>query len=139
MRRNGGNMGQQTIKSILSKELLSETLRLKNKGYRLVAISCTSIEKKMSDASETDTTEEVNASMELSYSFDKDYELLTLRVLTDTEERISSISVIYPFAFLYENEIKELFGVRIKDITIDFNNTLYQIPVKTPFRKAGDE
>ena len=132
-------MGQQTIKTIMSKELLSETLRLKNKGYRLVAISCTSIDNKSDKSSEEATASEENATMELSYSFDKDYDLLTLRVLTDTDERISSISIIYPFAFLYENEIKELFGVRIKDISIDFNNTLYKIPVKTPFKKAGDE
>jgi ech hydrogenase subunit D len=132
-------MGQQTIKPILSSELLSETLRLKNKGYRLVAISCTSLENKADKASEAENTSERNATMELSYSFDKDYDLLSLRVLTDTEERISSISVIYPFAFLYENEIKELFGVRIKDISVDFNNTLYQIPVKTPFKKGGEE
>ncbi len=132
-------MGQQTIKPIASSELLSETLRLKNKGYRLVAISCTSLEHKSDKATEGDQTSEGNATMELSYSFDKDYDLLSLRVLTDTEERISSISVIYPFAFLYENEIKELFGVRIKDISVDFNNSLYKIPVKTPFKKGGEE
>ena len=132
-------MGQQTIKPITSRELLSETLRLKNKGYRLVAISCTSLENKADKASEAYDAAEGNATMELSYSFDKDYDLLSLRVLTDTDERISSISVIYPFAFLYENEIKELFGVRIKDISVDFNNSLYQIPVKTPFKKGGEE
>lgn len=112
----------QVIQQIQSSELLSKVLHLKNKGYRLVAITCTNAE-----------------GMELSYSFDKDYEFVTLRVITDTEERISSISVIYPYAFLYENEIKELFGVRIKDISIDFQNTLYKIPVTAPFgTKEGD-
>ena len=121
-------MEQQTIKPISSKELLSETLHLKNEGYRLVAISCTSL----LDAEKKNV-------MELSYSFDKDYDLLNLRVMTDTEEEISSISFIYPFAFLYENEIKELFGVQIKDISLDFNNSLYKIPVKTPFKKEGEK
>jgi len=109
-------MGQQTIKMISRHELLAETLRLKNAGYRLVAITCTNKE-----------------GMELSYSFDKKYDLTTLRFVTDTIEEIESISIIYPYSFLYENEIKELFGVKIKDITVDFNNTLYKIPVKTPF------
>ncbi len=131
-------MGQQTIKQIMSKELLSETLRLKNKGYRLVAISCTSLNKKSDKATE-EAASEVDATMELSYSFDLNYDLLTLRVFTDTEERISSISIMYPYAFLYENEIKELFGVKIKDISVDFKNSLYKIPVKTPFKKEGDE
>ncbi len=129
-------MGQQTIKPIMSKELLSETLSLKNEGYRLVAISCTGLGKQ---TSEEDPSITIENGMELSYSFDKDYDLLSLRVTTDTEEEISSISIMYPFAFLYENEIKELFGVKIKDISIDFNNTLYKIPVKTPFKKVGDE
>jgi ech hydrogenase subunit D len=139
-------MGQQTIKQILSKELLSETLHLKNDGYRLVAISCTSLKSTEGGTSGEDAIStqgsasgEDIVSMELSYSFDKDYDLLTLRVITDTKEEISSISIIYPFAFLYENEIKELFGVKIKDITVDFNHSLYKIPVKTPFKKAGDK
>ncbi len=132
-------MGQQIVKPITSNELLSETLRLKNKGYRLVAVSCTSIENQTDMSTETEHTSVDHATMELSYSFDKDYDLLSLRVLTDTKERISSISIIYPYAFLYENEIKELFGVKIKDITVDFNNTLYKIPVKTPFKKEGEE
>ena len=116
-------MGQQTIKTISVHDLLAETLRIKNDGYRLVAITCTNKD-----------------GMELSYSFDKEYELLTLRIITDTEEEVESISIVYPYSFLYENEIKELFGVKIKDISFDFNNSLYKIPVKTPFgKKEGEE
>lgn len=115
-------MEQQYIKTILANELLSETLRLKNEGYRLVAITCSSKE-----------------GMELSYSFDKDYDFINLRFIMDTEEIIDSISIIYPYSFLYENEIKELFGVKIKDISLDFNNSLYQIPVTTPFKQKEGE
>ncbi len=114
-------MDQQQIKMISANELLSETLRIKNEGYRLVAISCTNKD-----------------GMELSYSFDKDYELLNLRIITDTEEVIDSISIIYPYSFLYENEIKELFGVNIKDINLDFNHSLYMIPVATPFKQKEE-
>lgn len=109
---------EQILKEISAGELLEETVKLKDKGWRLVAISCTS-----------------RGGVELSYSFDKDYVLLNLRILTDTETEISSISAIYPYSFLYENEIKELFGVNITGITPDFNNTLYTIPVKTPFKE----
>jgi ech hydrogenase subunit D len=126
-------MGQQTIREISSKELLADTLRLKNEGYRLVAITCANLKNK-----QVDTSEE-KAVMQLSYSFDKNYDLLSLRFDTDTEEEIESISVIFPFAFLYENEVKELFGVKIKDISIDFNNTLYKIPVKTPFNMKEEK
>ena len=121
-------MGQQTIKMISAHDLLAETLRMKKDGCRLVAISCTNKGKLAAG-----DTMVVGDTMELSYSFDKDYDLLTLRFETDTEEEIESISIIYPYSFLYENEIKELFGVKIKDIAIDFNNSLYKIPVTTPF------
>ena len=115
-------MDQQTIKIISPQDLLADTLRLKNGGYRLVAISCTNKD-----------------GMELSYTFDKNYELLTLRFVVSKEQEVESISVIYPYSFLYENEIKELFGVSIKDIAIDFEDSLYQIPVKTPYaKKEGD-
>jgi Ni,Fe-hydrogenase III component G len=110
-------MGEQIIKSISANDLLVETLNVKNDGYRLVAITCTN-----------------KNGMELSYSFDKNYDLLNLRIETDTETEIPSISIIYPYSFLYENEIKELFGVEIKGITPDFNDTLYKIPAKTPFK-----
>ena len=139
-------MGQQTIKTISAHDLLAETLRLEKDGYRLVAISCTNIGIKKCDLSlesinslETDKTKVSENSissdnfMELSYSFDKGYDLLTLRFDAETEDEIESISIIYPYSFLYENEIKELFGVKIKDISLDFNNSLYKIPVKTPF------
>lgn len=115
-------MGQQTIKTINAGDLLTETLRIKNEGYRLVAITCTSKED-----------------MELSYSFEKDYDLLTLRLNIDAEVEIESISIMYSYSFLYENEIKELFGVKIKDISLDFNNSLYKIPVKTPFKKEVEK
>lgn len=115
-------MNEQAIKVIVANDLLSEVLHLKNEGYRLVAITCTNKE-----------------GMELSYSFDKEYDFVNLRINTDTVSEISSISIIYPYAFLYENEIKELFGVNIMNISLDFNNSLYVIPVKAPFgEKVGE-
>jgi ech hydrogenase subunit D len=115
-------MAEQTISKISPNELLSETLRLKNEGYRLVAISCTNKE-----------------GIELSYSFDKEYDFINLRLNIDYDTTIESISMIYPYAFLYENEIKELFGVNITNISVDFDSTLYRIGVKTPFNETKEE
>lgn len=113
---------EQQIKMILPNELLAETVHLKNEGYRLVAISCTAKD-----------------GLELSYSFDKEYDFVNLRFVTDTETEVDSISSLFSYAFLYENEIKELFGANIKDIIIDFKNNLYKIPVKTPFNMPKEE
>jgi hypothetical protein len=52
---------------------------------------------------------------------------------TTPEEEIQSISVIYPNAFLYENEIHDLFGLTIKNMTIDYHGTLYRTAIKVPF------
>ena len=108
-------MASETLKEISASDLLTETLKLKNAGYRLVAISSTYKEE-----------------MELTYSFDLNYELVNLRLHIDTEAELDSISIIYPYSFLYENEIKELFGIKINGITPDYNNSLYKIPVKAP-------
>ncbi|WMJ86098.1 NADH-quinone oxidoreductase subunit C [Anaerocolumna sp. MB42-C2] len=113
---------EQQIKIIQPSELLAETLRLKNDGYRLVAITCTSKD-----------------GLEITYSFDKEYDFINLRLLVDSEIEVESISSIYSYAFLYENEIKELFGANMKDMAVDFNNNLYKIPVKTPFKTIKEE
>jgi ech hydrogenase subunit D len=115
-------MSQQTIKEVSAKDLLTETLRIKNDGYRLVAITCVN-----KDA------------VEVIYSFDKDYDLLNLKCVLALDEEIESISIIYPYSFLYENEIKELFGVKINDINIDLKDSLYKISVKTPFAKKKED
>lgn len=111
-------MEEQKIREIAPEKLLAEVLDLKFAGYRMVAISCTA-----------------KNGLELSYSFDKDYDFLNLRIHIDYETEIESISAIYGYAFIYENEIKELFGAQIKNITLDFNEKLYRISEKTPFKE----
>lgn len=83
----------------------------------------------------------VNEKYELSYSFadDESYQYTTLRVVIDTDTEVSSITEFYPYAFLYENEMKELFGVKIKFINLDYNNKLYRIKTETPFLKKEDK
>ena len=71
----------------------------------------------------------------MSYSFCKDYEMITLRLVIKEEERISSITQIYPCAFLQENEAAELFGVKIENISPDYQDRLYRIDKTTPFKK----
>ena len=53
---------------------------------------------------------------------------------------MSSITDIFPAAVLYENEIKELFGVDIQCISLDYNRKLYDISAETPMKKKeGNE
>ncbi len=72
--------------------------------------------------------------IELTYSFDRECNLSNLRIQLPAEgARVPSISAIYWFAFLYENEIHDLFNVQVDGIAVDFKGNLYQTTVKFPF------
>jgi ech hydrogenase subunit D len=107
----------QELISLEKSDLVGVVAQLFGDGYRLVQIGCSTLA----------------AGYELNYSFDKDYRFKNLRVTVVPDEEVPSVSVIYPNAFLYENEIHDLFGVPIKNITIDYKGTLYKTAIKTPF------
>lgn len=100
-------------------ELIHGIYLMKREGYRLVQISCTRVAE----------------GFELNYTFDLNLEFVNYRVILDVEDEIVSISRIFSSAFLYENELKDLFGVKISGITIDYEGALYRMAQKTPFRE----
>lgn len=108
----------QEITPIERGELVGAAAELFSQGYRFVHICCTTLE----------------SSYELTYSFDREYRLKNLRITVMPDEEVPSISVIYPNAFLYENEIHDLFGMDFRNITVDYHGTLYRTMVKMPFR-----
>jgi ech hydrogenase subunit D len=46
---------------------------------------------------------------------------------------VPSISSIYWCAFLYENELHDLFNVQVDGMAVDFHGHLYETAVKFPF------
>ena len=60
-------------------------------------------------------------------------DMRSLRVNVAREEPVESVCGIYGYAFLYENEMRDLFGVNIVNMTVDFGGKLYETAVKTPF------
>ncbi|HOW05248.1 NADH-quinone oxidoreductase subunit C [Methanospirillum hungatei] len=108
---------QQTIKTIAVEELIHQVHSFHDDGYRLVQISC---------ASEGDA-------FEVTYSFDKDLTLTHLRIPASTEKPIPSISRIYLAAFVYENEIADLFGIPFSGIAIDYKGTFIRTSIPHPF------
>lgn len=72
------------------------------------------------------------------YSFVKGNDLVNLRLLVADGEEIESITSIYPYAFLYENEMRDLFGLRIRNIAVDFKGELYQTAIAVPFAGNGE-
>lgn len=106
------------IISIGPGDLVPTALQMKNDGCRLVQICAT----------------RTKTGYELNYSFAKGYDLANVRLEIAEDTEIMSISHIFEPAFLYENEIVDLFGVNIKLISLDYKGNLYRIEKKTPFK-----
>ena len=103
-------------------ELLNKVQQMKNERYRLAQICVTRLDEFV-----------------FLYSFEKDYSLINLSFSAGFDEPVTSIGWLYPYAFLYENEIKDLFGVIVTDMNVDFKGHLYKTSIKTPFNPAVNE
>ena len=111
---------EQQLINIEIGQLASEAERLKNAGYRLVQICGTKLEN-----------------FQLSYSFDKDYHFLNLRLSLPLENTpLPSISAIYANAFIYENELQDLFGIEVSGMKIDYKGKFYRTKIKWPYRQS---
>lgn len=112
---------KQNLSSIDKKDLIEKVKAIQLDGNRLVQIGCT-------------TTPQ---GTEINYSFDKDYSFTNLRIVVQTSEEVPSISGIYWNAFIYENEIHDLFGIQIKGINVDYQGNFYKLAVSTPFASSN--
>ncbi len=113
------------LETISIGELLPKVIEKKTEGWRLVQMCSVYLKD-----SET---------YELSYTFARDYESVTFRMVIKTDVEVPSITQIYEAAFLYENEMSELFGVKIMMITQDYKGKLYRIDEETPFMNKEGE
>ncbi|MDD6351758.1 MAG: NADH-quinone oxidoreductase subunit C [Lachnospiraceae bacterium] len=106
------NAGNVQIEVPLDK-LLMEVMKMRDRGLRFDQ-ACAAY---------------VNEKFELSYSFSDDdaYRFENIRVVIDLDEEVPSVSNIYPAAVFYENEMRELFGVRIEMISFDLHDKLYRL------------
>ncbi len=130
----------QRVEEIPIGTLLERVQLMKAGGWRLVQICCTRLV----------------ADQEVNYSFDRDAGLAgdagiagdsgrpdstfptdclyTLRVrLPIHDPELPSVSSFYWSAFLYENEMHDLFGVRVRGMAVDFKGHLFTTLVPTPF------
>ena len=82
----------------------------KAEGYRFVTMTCTALD--------ADT-------VDILYHFDKAYKLGHLRLTVPRDAPLPSISDVYFAAFLVENELQDLFGLRFRGLALDYNQTLY--------------
>jgi ech hydrogenase subunit D len=114
-------MTKQNIISLQLSELLPKVKELQQNRYRLCQICCTRTPQ----------------AFELSYSFDKNFDFQVLRIiLPDNTPALPSITDIYSAAFVYENEIHDLFGFKISGLNLDYQGNFYKLKEKFPYAAA---
>jgi ech hydrogenase subunit D len=109
---------EQPLESLEAPGLPARAAQLKAEGWRLVQVSCTSL---------------ADGRFELTYSFDKDYQLLNLRCFVPREgATVPSITPSYLAGFAYENELQDLFGIKVMGLLVDYQGKFYRMKAKAP-------
>lgn len=85
-------------------ELLTRVEEMKEQGYRFVTATCV----------------QSGDTMELIYHFDRELTLAHLRLTTQRDATIHSISPIYGGAYFIENEVHDLYGLKFAGLVIDY-------------------
>lgn len=96
------------VKEISRENLLDEVAIHLPHGYRFVTMTCL----------------DLGDSFEILYHFDKDYRLSHLRLRLRKDENLPTISGMVPAAVIVENEIKDLFGISVKGLSLDYGGRL---------------
>ncbi|GAB7014967.1 NADH-quinone oxidoreductase subunit C [Methanogenium cariaci] len=109
---------KHTIIEIPVSDLLKKTEEYHTKGHRLVQIGCTNLGDRY----------------EVNYTFTKSWDFESLRLTVNDGDVIPSISGTYWGAFIYENEIHDLFGLSVTDINVDFQGHLFETKIPAPFK-----
>ena len=97
-------------------DLLGKAAQYKKDGYRMVQILCTRVPE----------------GYELTYSFDKDYVMENLRVVVPLEGSVMSVTSQYWYAFVWENEIHDLFGLNVEFIApeVDYGGKFFHLAMR---------
>ncbi len=105
------------IIEIEPKDIMPKALEHKEAGDRLGQICCVRTE----------------GGYDLLYSYIFEYRMINYKIPVALEQEIDSIEPVFPTAGLYENEMNELFGVRIKFAAPD-HHRMFRITEQTPFK-----
>ena len=116
-------MVKKEFHAITPQDLLNRVSDLREQGCRLIQICC---------SSEGD-------GYEIDYSFDRTYTFIDLKMRVEAYDKIPSISLVFPPAFIYENEIESLFGLKVLHKSVDFGGKMYQTAQPTPFANVPKE
>lgn len=114
---------EQSFETIDAAAIRDTAAGMKDAGYRMVQI-CAIPEEGGAD---------------LVYSFDRDFSLRNLKVHVPSGAAVDSITGSYWSAFVYENEIHDLFGVTFADMVQDYKGNFFRTGQKTPWKSPDAE
>ncbi|MDR1088758.1 MAG: NADH-quinone oxidoreductase subunit C [Coriobacteriales bacterium] len=114
-------MDPQVFRDIELDELEGQIRSYRERGWRLANLCGSSVGDKV----------------ELLYSFSDGPELENLRMLVDNGQKIPAVSPLYPNAFVFENEARDLYGVVFEGGLIDYGGRFYSPSVPTPMNPAS--
>lgn len=95
--------------AVRSDELLGRTRELKRNGWRLIGITVVPGDKEY----------------DVLYHFDRDLTLRHLRLNVVAHATLPSICPVYAAAFVAENEVRDQFGLRFRDLVPDYGKTFF--------------
>lgn len=134
---------EQVYFTVKIDELVAKAEDIAQEGYRLIQILCRVKNQKEHLGFEEHENQQNQADqlqpkeLQMIYSFEnEDLRLINLRLEIVQGQEIPSISGVFLPAFLYENEIHDLFGVTVQGMAVDFQGKLYQTAIRAPFNQA---
>lgn len=95
----------ENITAITADQLLGQAQNMAYDDYRFITATCVDLG---------------DGSFDVIYHFDKNMEMINFRLTVKKEVEVPSISRIYFSALLVENEMKELFGLNVTNILVDY-------------------
>ena len=108
---------EQNFTPVELSRLLTEVKDLKAEGYRFGQACATAVDDKF----------------EIIYSFDKEHVLKNLRLVISQGDEVESITGIYWPAFIYENEMHDLFGIKFNHMELDYEGNFFKVAEPTPW------
>ena len=99
----------ENLTEITKDVLVGKVHAMKDSGYRFITASC---------CDNGDNT------LDVFYHFDKDMKMESFKMKVAIGEEIQSVSKVYFCALLVENEMKELFGLNVSNMAIDYGGHL---------------
>jgi ech hydrogenase subunit D len=113
----------QNIIPVDASELLDKVQDMKAEGYRLGQICAA----------------KAGGAFHLLYSFDKDCVLTNLKLAVGEDETVPSVSGVYWPAFIYENEMRDLFGFKFKHLALDYGGKFFKVAEPTPWNPKSQK